>query len=120
MKEFFMKKLNVVLSVCAMLILIGFTKQSLAETKKVVTEKKATTYSQGTAFAGKVDSITATELVVSNKAGKKHTFVIDSSTKVMDSADAASTIDHVKAGEKVRVKYSSANGKDEAVKIHLL
>ncbi len=114
-----MKKLNVMLAVCTMFILVGFTKQSLAEMKKTGAEKKSEIM-QATVFAGKVDSISASDLVVTNKAGKKHTFVLESSTKVIGSNDAASTIDHVKAGNKVRVKYTTENGKEDATSVHIL
>ena len=121
-----MKKSNLVIMMIMVLSLACLSKQSLAETNKTAPVKKNTiNQSLSKSFAGTVESISTadpakSQLVVVNKAGKKHTFTITSTTKVFDTSGGSTAIGQVKEKSKVRVKYSTKNGVEEALAIHLL
>jgi len=78
---------------------------------------------QGKEASGRVKSLTADSIVVTDSAGKDWTFVVDSSTSVTakgathktsdvkDAGKATKITDFVKVNESVAVKYADKDGK---------
>lgn len=77
---------------------------------------------------GKVESVsmadpakgTKSEIVIMDENAKKSTVLVKSSTTLYDEAWKPMTLDKIKAGDKIKIKYEiTPEGMEEAVSVHL-
>ena len=83
----------------------------------------------GTTLVGKVESVSLadlakgikSEIVVVDGANKKTSFLIKATTTIYDAKAASMTLDKIKAGDTVKVKYqTSKEGVEEAVWVRII
>ena len=123
-----MKTLLLSLLICAFASTLCFAQPAAPATKAPVPPVSAMKTTTSKVFVGKVESVsvadaakgTKSEIVVLNEAGKKMTFLVKATTTFYEAAGVASTLDKVKAGEKVKIKFeTSKEGVDEAKAVRL-
>jgi hypothetical protein len=80
-------------------------------------------------FIGKVESVSAadpakgtkSEIVVMDKENKKVSFIVKATTTIYDSASAAITLEKIKVGDNVNIKYKTTKeGLESAISIHIV
>jgi hypothetical protein len=122
-----MKKLLLALMILGLGTSVAMAQNS-AVSKKSATKATAAKTTEYKYVTGKVDAITLAdaakgtkaEISVTEESGKKVTFMVKTSATVHDAAGVVTTLDKVKKDDKVKVKYSSKEGVNEAVTVKLI
>jgi len=68
---------------------------------------------------GTIEAVSATEITVVDKDGKKSSYIIKSTTPVFGAKGSSVMLQDLKAGEAVKVKYEVKNAVNEAISIYL-
>lgn len=122
-----MKKLLLALMILGLGTSVAMA-QGAAVSKKSATKATAAKTTEYKYVTGKVDAITLAdaakgtkaEISVTEESGKKVMFSVKSSATVHDAAGAVTTLDKIQKADKVKVKYSSKEGVNEAVTVRLV
>lgn len=106
----------------ALIFLFGIATLSFIQNAEAQTTKKTKTKT----FIGKVDSVsladpqkgTKSEIVVIDESNKKLSFLVTSTTTMYGAKSVSITLDKIKKGDKVKVKYNTTNeGLNKAISV---
>lgn len=90
-------------------------------TKKVSKKAETGMFLEGTVESTTVADIqkgTKSEITVTDGSGKKHNFLVKSTTTIYDPASASGVLANIKKDDKVKIKYSTTpEGVNEAISI---